>query len=151
MMPPPSLEWDYLTRAAGALRMLYTPALWAVLRRAAWMPSLQPQREGYLFPLFCCQFTLSRRVCPWKAFCLGETVSLLLLFHVKLILMQHLLIQKHSVLQAKRKALLCQISTSGQVVKCCNYFASTFLFDRTYVSALCRGAIRFDWSSCFKK
>lgn len=107
--------------------------------------------EGYLFPLFCCQFTLSRRVCPWKAFCLQEAVSLLLLFHVKLILMQHLLIRKHSVLQAKRKALLCQISTLGQVVKCCNYFASAFLVDRTYVSALCRGAIRFDWSSCFKK
>lgn len=29
----------------------------------------------------------SRGICPWKAFCLGHTVFLLLLFHVQLILM----------------------------------------------------------------
>lgn len=62
----------------------------------------QPQGKDISFPYFAVNLIPNRRVCPWKAFCLGETVSLLLLFHVKLILMQHLLIQKHSVLQAKK-------------------------------------------------
>lgn len=98
----------------------------------------QLQGEG-VSSYFAVNLLPDRGVCPWKAFCLGETVSLVLLFHVKLILMQHLLIQKHSVLQAKKKlSLLCQIPTSEQVVKRCYYFASTFPFDRMYVSALCR-------------
>lgn len=98
----------------------------------------QPKGKG-ISSYFAVTLLPDRVVCPWKAFCLGETVSLVLLFHVKLILMQHLLIQKHSVLQAKKKlSLLCQIPTSGQVVKRCYYFASTFPFDRMYVSALCR-------------
>lgn len=62
----------------------------------------QPQGKDLSLSYFAINLILNRRVCPWQAFYLGETVSLLLLFHVKLILMQHLLIQKHSVLQAKK-------------------------------------------------
>lgn len=58
-----------------------------------------------LFSYSAVGWFLSKRICPWKAFYLGDTVFLLLLFRVQLILMQHLLIQKHSVLQAKENYL----------------------------------------------
>lgn len=97
------------------------------------------RKKMSLFSYSAVSWFPSRRICPWKAFYLGDTGFLLLLFHVQLILMQHLLIQKHSVLQAKKKlSLLCQILASGQVVKRWNYFALTFLFDRMCGSALCR-------------
>lgn len=63
----------------------------------------QPQEQDISYSAV--NWFLSRRICPWKAFCRGDTVFLLLLFHVQLILMQHLLIQKHSVLQAKKNYL----------------------------------------------
>lgn len=65
----------------------------------------QPQGKDISFSYFAVNLLPDKRVCPWKAFYLGETVSVVLLFHVKLILMQHLLIQKHSVLQAKKSYL----------------------------------------------
>lgn len=68
----------------------------------------QPQEKNISFFYSAVNWFPSRRICPWKAFYLGDTVFLLLLFHVQLILMQDLLIQKHSVLQAK-KNYLCSV------------------------------------------